>query len=58
MERDSRIRTVYLHHFMSYYNNKIDIDELCKRLRRLDKHFNQHSPYYNMQILELSKIGF
>jgi len=29
-----------------YYNNRIDVDELCKRLRRLDKLVNKDSKYY------------
>lgn len=43
---DNRIRNVYLHYFLQYYNNKMDIDEYCLKLRKLDKLFNVDSEYY------------
>lgn len=43
---NDKYRFMWLHQWMMYYNNKIDIDELCKRLRRLDKLTNKDSKYF------------
>ena len=48
-----RAQNIYLHYFMSYYNNKIDIDELCLRVRRFDAIINPDSKYYGKK--DLSK---
>lgn len=45
---ETRIRQLYLHHWMWYYNNKIGIDEYCRRLRRMDALFNKDSKYYTI----------
>ena len=31
-----RYKNLYLHYYMLYSNSKIDIDELCFRMRKLD----------------------
>ena len=53
MNRTERIRKIYLHNFMMYNSNKIDIDEFCIRLRTLDKLINESSPYYSKRDREL-----
>lgn len=46
MTIEDRVRVIYLHNFMWYYGNKIDVDELCRRIRKMDIIVNQHSKYY------------
>ena len=37
----NRIRNLFLYHFMLYHTHKIDVDELCKRLKRLDQFYDR-----------------
>lgn len=41
-----RARVLYLHAWMWYYSNRIDVDEYIQRIRRYDRLFNEHSRYY------------
>lgn len=50
LDVNDRGRKIYLHYFMWYYTNKIDVDEFCLRLRRLDKIINPQSKYYQGNI--------
>ena len=48
-DKENRIRNVYLHNFMWYYRNKITVDELCIRVRKMDRLFNTDSEYYGFE---------
>ena len=60
MERDNKTyvrgQNIYLHYFMWYYSNKIDIDELCLRVRKIDAIINPDSKYYQKK--DLSKYMY
>lgn len=58
MEKEiyNRIRNIYLHNFMWYYSNKITVDELCMRVRKMDRLFNPDSEYFGSERYEVEVV--
>ena len=48
MGERERVSWIYVHNKLWYINNRIGIDEWCRRLRKLDAMFNKDSKYYKI----------
>lgn len=48
--KEDRIRALYLHNFIWYYSDRIDILELSARIMKLDTLFNRDSIFYGKEV--------